>query len=679
MPRYGINIHDEEVGLLKIGTIVGFDSSVQPPAMQVVIKESVLNNNPAPINVPAPYSLFYNNGLFIGTVPTAGTPVVIGQGRGGRHFFVSFLAENVPVIPQVEEDTLLISANYQTQIKLAVDNSISIGSDAARIHIDTDLSLISQTFNSNFSFTQASRKINSKVKRDLRILNDNKFDQDSKLEDDSYDSYYYEIGLDPQLTTSSVANNSNRNPSFMEDRSLVYEFEYDANVSDEISESNIYGKSQQEPKDFNFPNRRKSRADVLSLTLLEPNYLMETIKGTVVDIFGNLLDINRMPLPLGTDKSVTLNVDKAEDKEKAYKNIREIQRRGVAYHFELNARKDLSGKNGKTTLPDINSSDDYARNRSRFFVDIDKEGQFKINVPASSEKGNVPLLVRYENYSSFGDDDNNNPNKLVYIDDNKDIFLDSFAATVFTKDASFDGTRGVITIKDDVGEAGPIDRIVNTHMKHGSAYHDILSTCFSLQSQDFLQYQANTTIIVESTEQDVIDLTTIPDLKNVVSDTIIVSGDNANAGGRSGQINLDGSIELNIGANTVDRQSVWLDTAGGIVGNIGRDRNDRSLVMSLNGQVLIDIGGYGVPGDSRFSTLNNASVPGVLDIRVMTAGFQTHMIRIDDSGMRIMTPSRLEIHSAKQMVLKSDSTIIIEGEEVRINNRGVLKESGGSV
>ena len=44
---------------------------------------------------------------------------------------------------------------------------------------------------------------------------------------------------------------------------------------------------------------------------------------------------------------------------------------------------------------------DYGRQRSRFFIDIDKEGQFKLNVPASSEKGNVPILTRYENYSTI--------------------------------------------------------------------------------------------------------------------------------------------------------------------------------------------------------------------------------------------------------------------------------------
>src|SRR5690606_15291153 len=42
-----------------------------------------------------------------------------------------------------------------------------------------------------------------------------------------------------------------------------------------------------------------------------------------------------------------------------------------------------------------------ARQRSRFSLDIDKEGQFKMNVPASSEVGNVPLLVRQESFSNL--------------------------------------------------------------------------------------------------------------------------------------------------------------------------------------------------------------------------------------------------------------------------------------
>jgi hypothetical protein len=131
----------------------------------------------------------------------------------------------------------------------------------------------------------------------------------------------------------------------------------------------------------------------------------------------------------------------------------------------LNARKETN-TNNTIVLPDINSNTDYARNRARFFIDIDKEGQFKMNVPASSEKGNVSLLSRYENYSTFGEEDNKNPNKLVYREDNLDIFHDSFAAVPFIKDATYDGTKGIISIKSGDTVATPIDRLTKVNMKH---------------------------------------------------------------------------------------------------------------------------------------------------------------------------------------------------------------------
>ncbi len=131
----------------------------------------------------------------------------------------------------------------------------------------------------------------------------------------------------------------------------------------------------------------------------------------------------------------------------------------------MNARKETN-TNNTIVLPDINSNTDYARNRARFFIDIDKEGQFKMNVPASSEKGNVSLLSRYENYSTFGEEDNKNPNKLVYREDNLDIFHDSFAAVPFIKDATYDGTKGIISIKSGDTVATPIDRLTKVNMKH---------------------------------------------------------------------------------------------------------------------------------------------------------------------------------------------------------------------
>jgi hypothetical protein len=411
---------------------------------------------------------------------------------------------------------------------------------------------------------------------------------------------------------------------------------------------------------------------------------METIKGTVVDIFGNLLDLNRSPLPIGQGQN-TIQADQSTDKIASFLLIKELERRTLAYHFEINARKNLTigtsttqSITQQTALPDINSNLDYARNRSRFFIDIDKEGQFKLNVPASSEKGNIPLLTRYENYSTFGDDDNGNTDKLVYRTDNRDIFQDSFASPALTAgDGGWlppsDGSKGSISIVSNDGYGAPVDRITQQTIKHGTVYHDILQTCFLHQSDRYIKYQGG------EVDPLTIDISSIPLLDKIVSDTIIIDGYKANAGGRSGSLNFDGSLEANIGANTVDRQSLWLDMAGGAVANIGRDINGRSLMAALGGDFYMQVGGFGVTGDSRFSTANNAIKGAVLDLRIFTDGGYCHMIRCDKNGISIMTPGNLAIHSKGDMALTSDHNIKIECATLTIQERFVYKGLGGSV
>lgn len=666
-------IFDEEVGLLRRGTIVGYDPAKGTIKVKLNNAPAVKGNSPQPVEMPAPYSLFYNNGLFMGTAPQLNSTVVVSQGSGGQYYFVSFLGENLSFVPTLTVGELLIRGNDNTKITLNTKNNISIGSDDNKIHINTVSNLITTNFYNENHFTQAIRSVNGLIKRDLK-LNTN-FAQESKLESDNYDPKLYTIGLDPSVTTNVVAAGSTKNPPFTEHREMIYEFQYAANVADEFNESLLYGDSPPPQNTFTFPNRRTSRSDTLSLTLAAPNYLMEIIKGTTVDIFGNILDLNRNPLPVGQGQN-TIRADKTSDKVSAYLSIREIERRSLAYHFEINARKDLSGQNGQITLPDVNSNADYARNRSRFFIDIDKEGQLKVNVPASSEVGNIPLLTRYENYSTFGTEDNGNPNKLIFRNDNLDIFQDSFAApkaTPVTTGFIYANDRGSIQIKDGNADGAPLDRITQSHIKHGTVYHDILQTCYVHQNNSFINYQAGTS------ENITVDISAIPQLSNVVSDTIKVSGSDANAGGRSGSINFDGSLELNIGANTVDRQSLWVDTAGGIVANFGRDLRNRSAAISLNGDVFIQVGGFGIVGDSRFVKENNGSIGAILDLRVVTDGGYTHMFRCDKNGVTIMTPGNMALHAKGNMKLSSDANIEIDCETLTIQQRMVLKTFGGSV
>ena len=639
------------VGLLRLATVKSYDSQKGLLTVNLDMSNITINTETTK-TIKVPFSFYSVSGLFIGGVPDPGTPIVVGQGEGGAWYFVSSLVNNTPSIPKLKSGELLIQSSVNTQLTLNSDGVISLGSLTNKIHINTSSNLYIDNFENKVSFTQANRHVIGPVKRDLKP--NKNIAEDSKLDSPIFDKFLFPIGLDPSATLKNITSNS-KNPPFVENRELTYEFVYSAGVTDELQESSIYGKSTQEKGKFILPNRRKSRSDTLSLTLLEPNFLMETVKGTVVDIFGNILDINRNRLPIGSE-DFTIRSEGNKDKVSAYSKIRESQRKSIAYHFEINARKDLKGKNGQIKLPDINSNEDYARNRSRFFLDIDKEGLFKLNVPASSEVGNVPLLTRYENYSSFGIEDNGNPNKFFKRDDGLDIFLDSFAEE-----------GGVISIEDENGVSTPKDRITDQHIKHGTAYHNILNTCQVHQSSQFISYPFEPLFDISSIP------TYQPGTNPIVSPKITVGGPNANAGGRSGSFNFDGSIEMNVGANTIDRHSIWIDTAGSIIGNIGRDKNNISAAITMDGDLLLQVGGYGVSSDSRFVGMNNAFRPGAIDIRVFNAGFDCTLVRIDNEGVKVMTPGRMVFQSQGDMLFRSASGIIFDAERIVAHDREITK------
>lgn len=644
------------IGLMRLARIIKYDLEKGIAIIRLANVSDTIQQ-PRDITIKIPASFSSNNGVFAGGLAEANTPIVVALGEGGQYQFVSFLISSQNSLPNLSPGSYLISTNNSTNIKLDTKNNINIGSEVDFVHANTKDSLISTSFKNKFSFTEASRNIDGIIKRDLKPSSF--FPAFLKLKSDDYDKYLYSISLDPTASSSNTFSTGTiKNPEFIEKRELVYEFAAGSNIQDDLSESFLYKKSNSKKQNFILPDRRESRSDTLSLSLVAPNFLMETIKGTVVDIFGNILDINRAPIPIG-NKDLTLRPDNGgQIKNDAFSKIKAAERKSLAFHFELNARKDLAGKNGQIQLPDINSKVDYARNRSRFFFDVDKEGQFKLNVPSSSETGNISLLARYENYSTFGEEDNGNPNKLFFREDNLDIFQDSFAI-------------GAIDLKDEHGLISPLDRINKNHIQHGTPYHSITNSCYIFQdpvASAFLDFQYNTAV----------DLQSYPKITNIVSSSITVAGAEANAGGRSGSINLDGSLEMSIGANTIDRQSLWLDTAGGIVANIGRDKNFISSALSLDGDLLIQIGGNGITNDSRFKTLNNSYRGGTLDIRVLNDGFTVSLIRIDKDGITIATPNTLTL-KGRSIAISAEEDLILEGDNVSINDRPVLKYPINSV
>lgn len=656
-PRLGTRI-----GLFRLATI----RSVNPNGtVRIGLEEGNLAGPINEYNVSCPAAWAGPEGEFLGGCPRVGSSVIVSQGQGGEWFIVNFVpSDNVFSSSFISNDSTRMSSlrpgrillQTKTGNKLFVDPNIGthIGDDDKFLHIDSGRSIISNNFNSNFSFTESSRSLKQIIKRDL-AANLTRDVLGATLESQGYDDSLFSVGLDPSVATSSrTIGNIVRNPPLVENREIVYEFANSFAIANDAVESDLTKQGSTEAFEPSV-SRRNMRSDAFSLSLEHPNHLMETIKGTAVDAFGNILDINRSILPIG--KIESLSLQKSRD---AFDKIKAQHRKAIAYHFEINVKKGSAD----TTIqppPDITDTANYARARSRLLLDIDKEGQFKLNIPASSEIGNIPLLTRYENYSVIEGKRNpkeTNPNEFVRNTENKEIFLENFAGKPSVKLSASDDTLD--------GHAAPIDVNTDKPIELGTAFHDITQTCvtFTENSPFFQQSPIGSDIVPYYSDHHLNKGDFVP-FPKIVSDTIIVSGPDANAGGRSGTISLDGFVSLNIGANTIDRQSMWIDTAGGIVANIGRDKQGISYAANLDGDMLIQVGGEGIGNsfDTRFATENDGVKFGNVQIHVITSN-GVAIFRINEKGIDLSSPGAVTISCQQDLLLKSNSNIIMDAPNI---------------
>ncbi len=630
------------------------------------LDEVGLQQIPTEFKVPMPLAWAGPGGEFIGGYPAKGSAVIVKQSQGGQWFIDSYIP-NRGVFTDQNLMNILRPGRAVIQVKngnrVFVDPKIGtqIGNNDQYAHIDPQGEIFSHNFSADMSFTAGTRSIDGVIKRDIKE-NVNRGVIGSTLFSHVYDESLVNISMDPSSSTSiKTIGEAIRNPPLTEHRELHYEFAEIFNVTSDIEESTKVA----DPLFVNSLDngRRDSRADTLSLSLQYPNHLIEIIKGTVVDIFGNILDLNRNILPIGKIDKFSLR--KNTNKSEAYANIRAQSRKSIAYHFEINTRKSgkfdsLSNTEGIMQLPDVNDTENYSRSRSRFFFDIDKEGQIKLNIPQSSETGNIPLLTRYENYSNLlADKDKSiDPNAWVKNIDRQDIFLDSFAKNANIKLKSSDPNLD--------GYEAPIDRLTNKPIMMGTAYHDITRSCGSYLSgsPSIHLYEEN-------------PLTSITPYEKIVEDTIIVSGKNANAGGRSALFNIEGFTMLNVGANTSDRQSLWMDCAGGIFSMIGRDKRGISHAMHLDGDMIIQLGGPGLGNslDSRFSDQNDGARIGALDIRIIDGNRPMTIIRIDKLGVRVATEGVLQLTGQQGILLSTQGELQLNGERVGFftNTKGLQR------
>ena len=672
------------VGMLRFATIRRFNPN---GTVRVSLDQAKSVGSPYEFNAPIPAAWEGPNGEFIGGYPAIGASIVVGQGHGGQWFVIGYVTSNDvfdrnfvstgnTLMSALRPGRALIQANSGNRIFADPKIGMQIGNAREFVHIDPNRGIFSHNIDAEMSFTESGRKIDQVVKRDLSD-NTSRNILGSTLDSQSYDDQLKSVCLDPLMAESRGAFGRFgfvKNPPLVENREVVYEFANSYRFTTDQDEGNRYSEPKSVKTQLDI-SRRQMRSDALSLSLEYPNHLIEIIKGTSVDAFGNILDLNRNPISVGKNDKTSLR--KNTDKKDAFARIRALERKSIAFHWEINARKGEEKIDGKvlseiTSLspPDPKDTTNYGRNRSRFFVDIDKEGQFKINVPASSETGNIPLLTRYENYSVVLGRSNTSggketdPNEFARNEKKQEIFVNDFANTSLIS---------VVSDEEDA-DAGvvPNDWIAdnNPTIKFGTAHHDITKVCndFTVNANWLIGGRGgliNSKRLVSDPICTLNELVTQFD--KIVSDTITTSGPNADGGGRSGVINFDGCIGLNIGANTIDRQSLWLDTAGGIVSRIGRDRQDISLASSLDGDVFVEIGGTAVGSaqDSRFANQYNAFRAGVLDIRVLNESGMSAFIRIDAEGIHLSTPGNLTMWAEQHITMKSlHGDIRMEAEHI---------------
>jgi hypothetical protein len=475
-------------------------------------------------------------------------------------------------------------------------------------------------FRNKYENTEAYRHISGIVLRDLRPAPRAIEQNSDKLTAIDYDYELSAIGRNPSMqaqpltTKSSTASEaiSFRNPALAEHRTLVYEY-----ALKDMSED--YGKeverlSADSSRDFlNQPSRRDmQRTDVMNLGMHLPNILFENIIGTTVDIYGNILDLNRnkilFPIQDNTGKVLEENLA--------------LLRRSIKYHFELNSRKvkQVAVPPRLDTLDDPDATDGVGYSHSRFSVDIDGEGLLKVNIPASSNTGNIPLLSRFIN--SYDTSSEATRNNGQFRDKNR-VDIQQFGF----------GAGGGIELDPSYA---PTDILSKNRFAYKTAYHDILNTVPEAHLGDIITSK----------------------LKNSTTDS------EANAGGRSVHANLDGSLELNIGRDAADNKSVVIDTYGSVISRIGMDRNSHSVISQMDGNVYVQVG-----GDSAVNDSPNDSPVVKIFVKVKsadsgTAGF--HVITLDSEGIHLESApdTDIEVKSGGDLKLTAEGQTLLSGSAI---------------
>ena len=621
------------------------------------------------------------SGIFVGI--QVGTRVLLSMAPQEQAFIVSVVPErsyffdqddlpdssvDITAYPDTAPGEIYLKGPLNSTVRMMGTGNIAIESNAGAIGADIELSHMSEALyirtNNVYKFSEAGRHIDGIISRDQNDIEDpNVTSTVNFLSGEAYDYILCDIGRSPEedisLRSSQISTLTIRNPALVEKRDVTYEFADSFGVRDIVSEASATAlidgttiNSSSQNIVVNPSHRENRRTDTLDLNLRNYNHLIEKTEGTVVDIYGNILDLNRTKIQIPNLENLGAKASKIEQK---LNRIYSYLRRSIKYHFEINSRKDVS-------TPDLSIKNvSYnAKEHSRWSIDVDGEGLTKINIPASSETGNIPVLGRY-----IVSRDAKDPSSGSFKDPQKiDVRLLPFGAITTSKKIA-----GAAIVNSEYLPTTVAGGNIDGYAAVGTAHHNILTIAPSIFSTGELQvpnlypykkpYPSSPSVGPVVTKID-------NSISPIQSNGSYQTNPKANAGGRSIHANLDGSAEISIGADTADRKSLVIDLAGGVISHYGRDINGRSVIHQTDGDVLIQIGGKGLTGDTRFTSLDSsADRPGRIEIHLNNPGKTSHKIIIDENGMTISINGNVALVSSGDFTISAGGNLLLNGCSVK--------------
>ena len=473
--------------------------------------------------------------------------------------------------------------------------------------------------------------------------------------------------------------------------------------------------------------------------------LIEVIAGNMVDRFGRTLDINYMSLSYGGPRGVVPR----KDKKKKFEEAKRVTRRGIGYHFQLstNTEKD-EGK--------VDSSD--------FKFCIDKEGLIKLNIPKSSDTGNIPYLssinlsrndgsvveegdrvsvdtyigksekipvtlrdadgkvvypdvvdskktdrptgIRYSNEWGYfpGEADyvRVNPTKHHNMYAAAEMLFANLISSISIPPFSVDTDTGITNgnlglpfcfeLDSDAATIDPTDGTKQKITKFASAV--VVS-----RESPAMNSGGGTVVCGTSVEKDE-RLGVIGGVNHALGNNFQISGSDEisvkvsdssrktiSAGGKSANINLEGSLEMSVGSDSADSKSIVLDTAGSLIAWLGMDKNRRSAVLQTDGSVAVNIGGRN--GDQfnqgRFDLRVNVTDKGFMgkkDEASSSAVDRTesdYIISISSEGIVIagMANGKMVLRQKGDIIVEATNNLFLSATKIHNREGGLADRPAG--